>query len=496
MSKKIKSVILAAIVLIVLVGIVIALVLLNEHDAKNPASAISSESKFVTLVEENRGNTEWLNIKNKKGEYKIIPVGENVYSAEGIEDLPQANYVYLETLASACNVVASEIVEENATDLSIYGLVSPEVEFELKIKDKDAMKISLGNLSPDKSLRYGKSGENNNVYAFPATAFETLFFGKLDYLDAALIPGYDPDNDPENIPVIEKVTITRPDLEKPMVFEQIEKEYFTENSVMQASVRMTSPVTALLSETPAQEYFYGNFGIGAEEIVAISPDEKELEEFGFNEPTSTYEVIYSGGKTVKVKTGKGVLCRHTEDEDLTDHKHVITYHYAMREGSELVYLMETDLMRWFKMQPKNVMSKYAVIPSVFDMESVDVTVGGKDYKLVYETKIETDKKEVLSAKVNGKAVTTGEATNFLQLLGSTAITDINLNPVSEKPEITIKYNYKNGKTDIVELIVTADRTCIVSLNGEKALKGRSGLIAKIEMELADLLAGEKVDLSW
>lgn len=498
MSKKIKSVILSAVVLVVLIGIVIALLLLKEQDAKKASEPTSSgPSSFVTLIEENRGNTEWLRIKNTKGEYKIVPTGENVYSAEGIEDLPQANYVYLETLAAACNVVATETIEENASDLGKYGLVSPELTFELKIKDKESITISIGNLSPDKSIRYGKKADSNTVYAFPTTAFSTLYFGKLDYLDGALVPGFDPNNDPESVPVIEKVVVTRPDLEKPLIFEEIEAEYYTENTVMQAKVRMTSPVTALLSETPAQEYIYGNFGIGAEEIVDIKPDEADIEKYGFNNPTSTYEVTYSGGKTVKVKTGKGVECRHTADEDLTDHKHTITYHYAMREGSDLVYLMKTDSMRWFKMQPKDVMSKYAIIPSVYDLESVDLNVNGKDYKLTYETEVLTDKKAVTGGAVNGKAVDPVGASTFLQLLGSTAITDINTAPVTEKPSVTIKYNYKNGKkADVVELIVTADRTCIVSLNGEKALKGRSGLIAKIEMEMDKLLKGEKLDLTW
>lgn len=494
MSNKIKAIIGGSIAIVLLVAALLALKF--TAPPKDPNDLVIPDDKLVSLIEEDRYKSEYLKIKNNSGEFELKLLGENLYTVVGFEDLPQISNVFTTVFSEVCNVVASEIIEENCDDLGKFGLADPEVQFEYKVKDKEPYKISIGNLSSDGSIHYVCETGKNTVYAFSATAMSSLYKSKYDYLNKEIIASFDGQVAAE-VPIINRISIKRPDLEKPMIFETMGKDDLTENSVPQSSIIMTSPVKSLISETPAQDYFYGNFGLTADDVACVNPTPEQLTEYGFDNPSSEFEIDYNDNLTVRIKTGNGIPCEHEEGEDLTGHKHVNTHHYAISKEGNIVYEIKTEAMRWFEMQPKDIISIFAVIPSIFDIDRLEFVIDDVAHVLKYTIDEREDgTKSVEGATLDGKEVDSEHARGMYQLLASTSIIDLNTVVPTVKPTTTVKYVYKNGKVDTVEMFVLPDRTGVVSFNGNNAFKSRVGINDKIIKEFDNLVNGKAVDTSW
>ncbi|WMJ22135.1 DUF4340 domain-containing protein [Paludicola sp. MB14-C6] len=494
MSNKIKAIIAGGCVLLLLVAVLVVLVLTKKPaKEENPNS---QEKNYITLVKETVDSIESLKIKNEKDEYTISKQGENKWGIKEIMEYPQAYHLYLETLGQAQSVTALEVIEKDATDLSKYGLLNPKLTFEVKPKNKPVIVIHVGEKSSDKKATYIRVGDQKTVYVASTDAFTNLYYDRYAYIDKVLIPGLESD-EVKDIPKIDKMSVTRPDLEKPIVLEKFAEGELSANAATQASIKMTSPVHALISETPAQDLVYGNFGIIAESILKGNPTKEDLVKYGFDKPTSVFELKYNGTSSVKITTGKGIECKHEEGEDLTGHTHQIVSYYAMREGINQIYIVKASDLRWMKMQPKDILSTVAVLPHILDTQSIDVTLNNKKNTIAFQ--LNKDKpKDVneITATLNGSKADINNAKAYFQCLQLTAIQDINKVQPNKAAAATVQYNYRNGKKDVVEIYVLDDRTCIISLNGNNAFVGRAGYVDKLVKELANLEAGKTVDTDW
>lgn len=494
MSKKVKTLIIGGIVLILLIGVLIILpILLKEDEPKNDLS--SDLSELVTLIEGNPYDVEYVHIVNETDDYVIDKQAEEVWGIDKIMDFVQTSYMYSETIAAASNLTAANTIEENSSDIGKFGLKNPSLTLEVKMKDKELFTLIAGDLSPDRALRYACIKGENTVYGFSANALARFYYSSTKYIDTVLVPGLDSDQ-LSDIPVINEMSVSRPDLEKPIILKEYEEGELSENAPMQASVYMSSPVRALISETPAQTYIYENFGIQAESIVKANPTEEEWKEYGFDQPTSEFSLRYNDTSTVKVVTGKGVECQHEESEDLTGHQHVIEYYYAKRDDINQIFLVRASALKWMNFNAKDIISSVILLPSIKDLASLDVTVNGEKNVIAFNRGEDPADVNSYTAALNGKEANVTDAKSYMNLCLNTAVQDLNTVIPTVAPKVTIQYNYLNGKKDVVDIYVLEDRSCIVALNGSPDFTGRAGFVDKLEKEMANLKNGKAVDIEW
>lgn len=493
MSKKVRTIIIGSAVLVALIGVLVVLQLTKEKPKENSVSNIDDE--FVTLVNGKEADLEYVHIKNQKDDYIINRQAEERWGIKEIMDYEQTYYLYTETVPMACNIVASSIVEENSKDLSIYGLVNPEVTVKVKFKDKDEKSVSLGNLSPDGKVRYGIETGEKTVYAFPNTAFKNFYFTKYDYVNKELIKGFDPEQ-PNEIPIINEMIVSRPDLEKPIILKKFQEGELSKNATSQSYIYMQSPVKSLISESAAQDYVFGNFGIMAEKIVSAKPTKEQLAEYGFDKPTSEFTVRYNDTTTLKIITGKGIECEHNPDEKLDGHKHEIVSYYAKKENSDQIFVVKATDMRWMGLQPKDIISSVAVLESILDINSIDITLEGTTNNLTFVRGEDPKDVNQFKSTLNKKEVDIAKAKAYMQLCQLTSIQDVNKKQVNANPTATIKYNYTSGKSDVIDIYILEDRTCVLSVNGNKAFIGRPGYVDKLIKEMQNLTSGKEVDIDW
>lgn len=487
MSKKIQAIIVGSIVIVLLVGALLALKFTKKSEPADETSSVDVE--IITLFEAGESKLEYANVKNKDDEYKIELLGENKWGIKALDGLKQIEAMYPDTIDKIDNIYANEIIEENCTDLAKFGFDKPSLVAEIKFEGKDAFKITLGDISPDSYTRYAIITGENTVYDLSTSTLSSLLHTKYDYLDRLLISPLETGEDGNPIqPNINNIKINRNDLETPIELEEYKTGELSKNSIPGVNFKMVSPIDAMVDQNTAQQSIFGVFGLSADKAVVVKPTKEDLSKYGFDNPTSVFEMTYDETSSVKIIVGKQV-----ENED--DNNNQAQY-YVMREGTDIIYVLSKQSMMWIDLQVKDVMSSIAVLPPILDIDSVNINIGNESYLVKYiKGEDETDTNEI-KASVNGKNVDVDASKKLLQLLYMTSIQDINKVTPTKPADCTVTYNYSNGKIDKVEFYVLEDRQIVISLNGNYGYLGRAGYVDKVSREVLNLVNGEKVDTDW
>lgn len=494
MNKKVKSILWGSGIIVVL-GIAVAVLMLTQADPQEEIDrhASSLAAKLVTLVNEQSSDVESLHIKNELDEYTITRAGEGVWRIPEIAEFAQQDYLYLETLGQASNINANEVIEENCTDLSKFGLDRPKLVIDITYVNGNEYHLTVGNRAPGSGAQYIMQEGDSTVYALPSTSIPNLYYNRHEYTEKTVIETFDPE-DPSTVPHIDYVKIDRPDLEQPIIMESMTQEELGPNAVIQTNLRLKSPVNAMLSETPLQTYVFALFGMTGSEVVAANPTPEELTQYGFDEPSSTYELRYNETSTVKLTTGYKVRGQSYPDENGNTYE--TDCYYVIKEGINQIYVVPTQMVTWMEMQPKDIISSAAVLPNILDIESLETVVEGRKTVVDFTLGEDPTKSADITAALNGEAHDIEPVRSYLQLIMGTAIQDIYTGEVTGEPVFRADYHYRSGKTDTIEVYLLADRTAVLSLNGNKGFLGRAGYVDKIVKETQNLLDGKEIDINW
>lgn len=507
MSKKIKSAIIGGAVLLVLIAAVLVLVFMPQSTDDDTAT---SSNDLIKIIEEDYKTVKSVEVTNKLGSYTIEKTGDGEW---GIPDLKGLNEVggYSNMMSSISSSYATSIVAEDCDNLSLYGLASPQMKMTVTYENGNVYKLEIGDM-PNASTAYTKLEGDKTVYQLAKTKFDQFNKTALDFLDKTVIAT------PNTVAAatatgqtvaadVTSVSITRADLEYPLQFRQYSDEELESGTIVGVNLRMSAPVVADLREQGTTTYLLNNFGITASEVAVIHPTDEQKTEYGFDEPSSVYEVTYNDtsdenseetvSKSARIVTGNGIQCSHEEGEDLSGHTHGIEDYYVMVDGNDVIFVVPAESMLWLTVQAKDVISPIVAITPILNMYSVDLTFDGANYKIDY-ARDEEDPEDVNAfvATVNGKEVDLEMAKKLLQILYIPYATDIVTEGYDGTPDLSFTYNLTNGGTTTVDIYVTDDRTTIIAVDGVKLFKGRAGFVEKVKKELNNLLNGNTVIVDW
>jgi len=493
MSKRIKTLIIIGIVVLLLAGATAVLLLMPSGEGEETDSG--SAASFITFADQETDLLESAHIKNTEDEFTIERVGENLWRIRALEDFPINESTYYSARNSLCTLSAMEVVEENSQRLAEYGLTSPQAEVETKFLDGTSYKIALGNLSPDGTRRYALRVDegNNTVYGLSTYSLSCAFLTRNDFVDTSLIPSWTaPEGSESTVPEVNRLEITGNYLDKPIVIEPILEDDPDVLSSMDM-LKMTSPVTSLLNTDWLDKNITALFGVSAEKTVQVAPTEADLEKYGLAEPFMTYALQYDKTSSFKLLVGNGI---DSEGNVPVSSKDIVSY-YVMREGTDVVYQARKEALPWVNVQPRNVISTLITLPNISTIRQVRLTLDGQEHVLdVTQPPEDSTGTSEMSFTLDGKETDSEMSRKFYQVLLSTSIQDINTAEVSGAPTMSIVYDRTGGSSIQVDFYVQPDLTTIVAYNGNASYIGRSGMIDKVRKELTHLQNGETVDTDW
>lgn len=495
MDKKKKALIIGAVVLVLLVGVMVFLLLTQDQatKGKDESSSESTAAETFPLIEENVDNFTSLEMTNAGGNYIMNSSGEGEEKTYGIEELKgypeqDSNYSYAaETLST---LEASKKVLDTVEDKAEYGLDEPSATAKVSFGDT-TYTLYLGDETPGETGEYYFMMDGDDALYTVAEAVGTLMQqDKFYYLNRDMTKSYTASE--EEAPEISKVTVTRKDMEAPIILEKTELESDGNNTLYMSSMKMISPVECNMDYELDSNYISTLFGLSAQKVLAFY-DESDAAKYGFDDPEYTMEMEYEGGKT-KIIVGDALPSQDTDTEGSE-------YHYAICNDNGLVYRFDVTKIGLTKVDLNDIISKMPLVPMITDVEQIDLNVNGEDYQFVLKhTEAESDDdEEGLEVTCNGQTVDEANFRLFYQLLIGMSIETLNTDPVTTEPlsEVKLVYHYNNGEEDDTLIAKEVEnRRLRVNINGEDRFEGRAAYLDKLSQELQNLLDGKTVDTSW
>jgi hypothetical protein len=180
---KLRSLILATVVLVALVG---TLYWSNHHqpaeDSKkaddSPSILKLDEASIVKVEIKKQGEDPVVLSKTNSGSWQITaPIA---YRAD------QSNVS--STLSSLSTLNSQRVVEEKASDLKQFGLAPPSVEVNVTEKDNKTQNLLLGDDTPNGSAVYALLGGDPRVFTVASYNRNTIAKALNDFRDKRLLP--------------------------------------------------------------------------------------------------------------------------------------------------------------------------------------------------------------------------------------------------------------------------------------------------------------------
>lgn len=186
MKKNIRIMIITVAAVIILVAMLLILMNLPSSDGGGASSTASSTS--ISLNTKTADDVSKVEVKNNSDSYTVEMKSEDSYSVEGLDGF-DLNKTSISALKSdSAGVAATQLVEEQAEDLSIYGLDSPKAEATITYKDGETLSLAVGNEAAGDAGTYVTVNGESKVYLFNSAKVDTFAYPLLEYASKEITP--------------------------------------------------------------------------------------------------------------------------------------------------------------------------------------------------------------------------------------------------------------------------------------------------------------------
>ena len=335
------------------------------------------------------------------------------------------------------SVFIEKVIEENASDLSQYGLDKPII-VTAKMKDGKVETLEIGSPTPTKGAYYVKKKDDNKVYTTDTYTIDKVIVSKNDIRDLALFK-------------ITSDEITHISMERQgkVVFKadyNSESKNWTLTNPIKGNANISALAPMLDAITQSQITTF------------VEENAADLEKYGLTKPSYVLEFETVDGKN-RMLMGK----EDTENSQI----------YVMLEGNNEVFTISTQPYTFLDKPIEEIVEVFAYITNIWDVNKIDVEMDGNKLNLELQTDPDKDN-EKDKFFVNGKDATMKDENDrqpfraYYQALIGVTLSEVEptAQPTGEA-EITFTYYLKTDpKVMKVEFIPKDDRYYYVKRNGE------------------------------
>ena len=292
-----------------------------------------------------------------------------------------------------------------------------------------------------------------------------------------------------------KETVTRKDLDYEMAFENNPNEI----EGLSGQV-MTEPIFSYLNITNSSATTHGMWGLTAQSCEVIAPDETAMKEHGLSDPFATVR-LSGDGYDYTLKIGDPVYATAGDSSETTDTVSAYYCYFEGVKGVDAIYLVSADNLPWATIKAEDVITSLMTSNYLVDLKNVEVVYNGK--KTVYEvessgasTDTDSDGKttaQVTKVTTDGKELDVDNFKTFYQYLMGCPTNEIYFTDPEGESYLTITFDRKDGKKDVMEIYKDSSRRSVVKLNGETSFRIQSTWVDTFVANMDRLLKGEAVD---
>lgn len=495
MNGKVQGIIICGVIAASLAGVMVFLNATGDSPQKDESSSVaettSSKDESV-LILDRAEDISTVHITNESGEYTLEKSGsgKSLWTIGELGTVSQNNTLK-DSLRDACgNLTAKKLVEENASDMSKYGLDKPIASVTITYSDESRTVLDVGTTAPNERYSYARIQGENSVYMVLGSRLSYFTNPVTAYAELNLIA--QPSD--EEWPDYGVETITRKDWDYEVTFENDPQD----NEAMLSSQVITSPIFSYLNITGSSDVTHGMWGLTASECVVLEPEQEELDEYGLADPFCTVN-LKGEGYDYNLLIGDPIKAVDSEGSE-TD---AVTGYYCYLEndsGKNAVYSVGVDSLPWATFEVKDVISNIMTSNYLVDLSEISIEYKGE--KTVYEITSNGSSSETLedgsaadvtSVKCGGKELDIYNFKSLYQFMMTCPTNEIYFTEPEGESEMTIVQTRADGGSDTIELYKDTSRRYIVKLNGKTSFRIQSTWIDTLVKNMDNIKNGKEVD---
>jgi hypothetical protein len=180
---KIRSLIVAAVVLLALLGTLYW----SGHRKPSDENAAKSADASPAILKLDANSITRIEFKKKDAEPVVLTKNAGNWEITGPKRFAADQSTVNSTVSSLASLNAERLVDDHAADLKQYGLAQPGLELDLTEKDSKSQKLLIGEATPSGSAVYAMVVGNPRVYTLATYNKSSIDKGVNDLRDKRLL---------------------------------------------------------------------------------------------------------------------------------------------------------------------------------------------------------------------------------------------------------------------------------------------------------------------
>lgn len=471
MKKQLRNIIISlCVVLVLVVGVVVASIVI-KNSSNTSSSSSTSSSEGIPVVKLNEGDITELNVKTTDNEYTIKKSGSN-YVIDGIETSLLSQDSLTTPVTTFSDFEALKLIEDNASDLSQYGLDKPTRTITATTADK-TVTLLVGKETPLKDGFYGCLKGETKVYKISENIITQFDKTNFDFINLSL---YSVDTSKsDDVSLLEFGGTAR---KTPIVLEQ--RETGSTSSTSSDSVTKAYFLKVPMEYSTDADKSSGivttisNFSAGG--VLSLDVSDANLEKYGLKNPSYTFSVTNSGKKTT-FRFGKAY------DEDGT--KLIPVY----EEGRNCIYKMADTDDAFYKYELTDLATSLLYTEFIDTVKEITVNDNGTSYTFAL-----SGTGDDLVADYKGTKLTTDNLRELYKSIVGIGVEGQTTDKVSGSAYATVNIKFREAsKKDVTMKFIKMDsRRSYWSYNGRVDFYVLNSEINQMLQITKDFAAGKTV----
>ena len=371
-SKNFRIILFSVIGLAVL-GLVVLLLSVtspSEGEEENTTAATTTLDPALVLQPEDKGDIVSITLENALGSFTARLHDHDGDSHWIIDDFDIDENMLSQTMlqslaATVSNMTARSVIEENPADLAQYGLDKPQATVTVNYTDGSFV-MKIGDVVTSGSANYIMINDEPTVYSYYTYEISSLMSSdRLSMVNTAVMPSYDS----EAAAKIKKITVTRKDMEKPIVLEALPDVPEDSDSIQIYSYTFTSPADVYLDLNLGTNYLYAMFGLAANKAAYIEVTDETRAATGLDDPFCEVDMLVED-VIYRLYIGNAITEEVTDETTGAVTANVIGYYGICNKVPDVIYIFNASDVIWATMEPTDYMSKLFLVPYIYDVDTV------------------------------------------------------------------------------------------------------------------------------
>ena len=409
-----------AVILVVILGLLVgAYFFINSKKTANTEPADDTTvDDTIYVMQSDREQITTLSYSNESGSFTITKK-DGKWSIEPAYEFEVDNLNADGAITDMSSIIANKVIEENATDLSKYGLDKP-LTVKVGLSDGTSKELQVGSYTLTEDGRYCKISGESKVYlvgTYYTSKFEPTYgyFVKKDILPV----------DPATL--------------KTFSYEKNGQMQYAVDVISEKEMNIVEPIKEVAETSDVAKMLQAVTVLTINDVVDNSP--ADLNKYGLDKPS--FALKFGDGTTTK-----NILFGNYVEKG--------TIRYAKYAEGNSVFTIDITPLTFLDTKLDDIIYSFIYLPNIKDVNKVELFIDGKKYVCDITTAEDAadDKFKVNGTDANMK----NEKGNSLfrnMYQGMIGITmqkyEVGAKPTGT-PEISIKYHMKDSKVVTVDLI--------------------------------------------